>query len=70
MTTVPKTTCGVESGTVRRCHSVGRRLTVAEKAYVQIVQKREHRVGYRSYWFLMVLRIVTEARYDARNDGA
>ncbi len=44
--------------------------TAAENAEVHIVQKREHEFGHILNWSLIDLRIVEDALYAARNEGA
>ena len=44
--------------------------TAAENAEVHIVQKREHEFGHMLNCSLIDLRIVEEALYAARNEGA
>lgn len=44
--------------------------TAAENADVHIVQKREHEFGHILNWSLIDFRIVEDALYAARNEGA
>ena len=44
--------------------------TAAEKADVHMVQKREQEFGHMLNWSRIDLRIVEDALYAARNEGA